>query len=78
VKNDVEVKIEENNCRVYINGLIHVSFHIEQFVGIKSYIVKKHFYHIDYIMETIIIETDFKCQKLWEAILKELSKTTIL
>ena len=70
---NVKVELEINNLRVYVNNVIHLSFNINNFVGVQSYFVgRKHF--IDFHIKDTVIECEYTRKDLWEKILNELKK----
>lgn len=67
----VKVELEVNRFRIYVNGIIHISFNINDFVGIQSYFIDRKC-HIDFHLKDTTIEAEYTRMDLWHKILDEL------
>lgn len=70
-----EVVVGYDYCKVYINGLLHISFRLEKFVGLQSWLDRgKNRYYIEYTFsDDGAILTEYDTKELWEGILDELN-----
>jgi hypothetical protein len=73
----VTAKVSNNHLRIHLDGVLHVSIDADEIVGVVSY-KSCGYFHIDYYCGASTIETTYKHEDTWIAVLKELEKVNII
>ena len=67
----VELKLSNNQLRIYIDGLIHVNIRLDELVGIQSW-EQGGLCYIEFYLKTTFIKCEYNKPELWKEILKVL------
>jgi hypothetical protein len=68
----VKVTVKSEFLRITINGVLHLSFHLKEYVGLQSWKYGDYRFCIEYSFKTTTIETWYVSETLWKLILKGL------
>lgn len=74
---DVQIKTAGNWTKVEINGLPHVIFRTELFIGFHACLVvvgAQEFGDIEYILKDGVVKTQFEKIEHWEKVLEQINK----
>lgn len=70
----IEIKVLFNTVSVYIDGVLHVRFKKDSWLGVQSWLEGEGKYCIEYYFNTRSILTEYDSKDKWLAILLELNK----
>lgn len=73
-KHKYTLKIINGRVKVYVDGLVMVSFNQIDFLGYYSFKDDAYLYGIDIYLKDTTIETSYKTKEVWTEILKLLDK----
>ncbi len=74
----IEVKVEYGHLRIRIDDIMHLSIRVDDIVAVQSYLMGKHYYHIEYQTNKATIECRYVRKDMWQEILKQLELITII
>jgi len=60
--------------KIYIDGLLHLSFYKNRLSGVQSWYHGPDFYAIELTLSDAVITTEYDSREKWEQILRELDQ----
>lgn len=73
-KNTVQVIESHQWIKVYINNLLHVAVHRDQWIGVHSWLEGQERWCIDWELKDKTINSEYNKEDLWRQILTEINK----
>lgn len=73
------IKVDSNQCKIYINGILHISFKVSEFIGVYTYVEGGYNkeYYIDFQFKSTILTTQYNRIDKWKAIISLLEKENL-
>lgn len=75
MKSRTSLKVYNGRYKIYVDGLVMVSFNQLDFKGYYAFKDDHSLFGIDFYLKDTIIETAYKTREVWEDVLRLLDET---
>jgi len=73
------IKILDNQCKIYINGILHISFKVSEFIGVYTYMEGGYNkeYYIQFNFKSTKLITQYNRIDKWKSVIALLEKENL-
>lgn len=70
-----EIDASGNFIRIYINGVLHLMFKQDEFLGLESWIASTNLFYLEIYLRGLTIKCEYDSIEKWKSIIALIEKT---